>query len=208
MNRVAIIGAGEFGKQVLQIASTQKKYVPVGFFDDFYQEEKFRDIDVLGKIDDVETMYRQDKFDYLFISIGYNHLGFKQELTERFSSIPFATIIHPTVTIEDSAEIAEGVLIYANAYIGPGVKLSKGCVVNVYTYLPHDNLIKECTFLSGGIDMGGKVDVGERSFVGIGVTVTDNINICDDVFVGAGTVVIKDIDEPGTYVGCPARKIK
>lgn len=207
MSRVAIIGAGEFGKQVLEIAVLQNKYVPVGFFDDFYTEKSFQDLPILGKIDDVETLYRQNKFDCLFISIGYNHLRFKQELTKRFSAIPFATIIHPTVVIEQSADIAQGVLIYSLAYIGPDVKIFRGSVINVYTYLPHDNLIKECSFLSCGINMAGKVNVGERCFIGIGVTISDSINICDDVLVGAGTVVVKDINESGTYVGCPARKI-
>ena len=42
-------------------------------------------------------------------------------------------------------------------------------------------------------------------FGGIPVTAE---TICDNAVIGAGAVVTKDITEPGTYVGIPARKIK
>ena len=34
-----------------------------------------------------------------------------------------------------------------------------------------------------------------------------NISVCDDVMIGANSLVIRDIVEPGTYVGSPVRKI-
>ncbi len=43
--------------------------------------------------------------------------------------------------------------------------------------------------------------------MGIGSVVSNNINITSGCKVGAGAVVVKDIDETGTYVGVPARKI-
>ena len=64
------------------------------------------------------------------------------------------------------------------------------------------------TFMSGGINTGGKVSIGERSFIGIGVTTSDSLSICDDVFIGAGSLILKSVTEPGTYVGSPVKKIK
>ncbi|MBS6324113.1 MAG: acetyltransferase, partial [Clostridium sp.] len=46
------------------------------------------------------------------------------------------------------------------------------------------------------------------TWVGIGATVSNNVNICDHCTIGAGAVIIRDIEESGTYVGIPARKIK
>jgi serine acetyltransferase len=34
------------------------------------------------------------------------------------------------------------------------------------------------------------------------------VKLCDDVVVGAGAVVARDIVEPGTYVGVPARRVR
>jgi serine acetyltransferase len=44
--------------------------------------------------------------------------------------------------------------------------------------------------------------------IGTNAAVLPGINICDNVIIGAGAVVNKDITDPGTYVGVPARKIK
>jgi serine acetyltransferase len=35
-----------------------------------------------------------------------------------------------------------------------------------------------------------------------------NINICDNVIIGAGSLVLKDIAEPGVYFGSPAKYVK
>ena len=37
--------------------------------------------------------------------------------------------------------------------------------------------------------------------------VSNNINIYSGCKVGAGAVVVKDITEPGTYVGVPVRRV-
>ena len=34
------------------------------------------------------------------------------------------------------------------------------------------------------------------------------VSIADDVVIGAGSVVTKDITEPGSYAGNPARRLK
>jgi acetyltransferase-like isoleucine patch superfamily enzyme len=49
--------------------------------------------------------------------------------------------------------------------------------------------------------------VGNKVYIGSNVTVLP-VSICDDVVIGAGAVVTKNITEPGTYIGNPARKLK
>ena len=46
---------------------------------------------------------------------------------------------------------------------------------------------------------------GKSTHIGIGAAVKNNINICADCIVGAGAVVVKDIEERGIYKGVPAR---
>jgi acetyltransferase-like isoleucine patch superfamily enzyme len=43
--------------------------------------------------------------------------------------------------------------------------------------------------------------------VGIGATVSNGLTVCGDCMIGAGAVVVKNIDAPGTYVGVPARRM-
>lgn len=208
MNRLVIIGGGDFAKQVLSIMHNQDKYTVVGFYDDFTDAVDFDTIPILGKLDKIESDFNANKFDFIFFAVGYNRLQYKKSLIERFNFIPLATIIHPTAFIERDAEVGPGCLIYPFAYVGPRVQLNKCVVVNVYSYLPHDNRVGTCTFLSGGINIGGKVNIGECCFIGIGVTTNDSLDIGDNIFLGSNTLVLKSISQSGTYVGSPARMIK
>ena len=49
--------------------------------------------------------------------------------------------------------------------------------------------------------------VGELTHVGIGATVKNNITITERCLVGAGAVVVKNIEKSGVYVGVPAKEI-
>ena len=51
-------------------------------------------------------------------------------------------------------------------------------------------------------------DIGNKTWIGIGATVSNNVSICGGCIIGAGAVVIRDVNESGTYVGVPIRKIK
>jgi len=41
----------------------------------------------------------------------------------------------------------------------------------------------------------------------LGSVVSNNVNIYSGCKIGAGAVVVKDITEPGTYVGVPVRRV-
>ena len=61
--------------------------------------------------------------------------------------------------------------------------------------------------ISPGVNLAGNVTIGKNSWIGIGSSIINNINIQRDVIVGAGGIVIKNIDELGTYIGIPVKKI-
>lgn len=50
--------------------------------------------------------------------------------------------------------------------------------------------------------------LGDNVFIGSGAKIIGDITVADDVAIGAGAVVVRSIDEPGTtWAGVPARKI-
>ena len=56
--------------------------------------------------------------------------------------------------------------------------------------------------------MAGFCEVGERVFVGLSVCVADHLTITNDVWVGIGSIVAKNITEPGKYMSASVRLIK
>ena len=58
----------------------------------------------------------------------------------------------------------------------------------------------------GNKDLWKETKIGNKVSIGSNATILP-VSICDRVVVGAGAVVTKDITEPGTYVGNPAKKL-
>jgi len=95
------------------------------------------------------------------------------------------TLVHPKAVVSKSVLIEPGSCVMAGAVINNHVRIGKGVIVNTKSSM-----------------------IGKRCLIGIGAVVSNAVSICDDVIVGAGGVVIKDILEPGTYVGVPVIKVK
>ncbi|PSW57452.1 acyltransferase [Photobacterium leiognathi] len=53
----------------------------------------------------------------------------------------------------------------------------------------------------------GRIEVGNNVFIGVNSIILPGVSICDNVVIGAGTIINKNINSDGVYVGSPARRI-
>ena len=86
-------------------------------------------------------------------------------------------------------------------------KLEDFCIINTNASVDHECIIKKSAFIGPNTTLCGKVDIGEKSFLGAGVIVKDKISICGNCTIGAGGVVVKDIIQKATYVGVPVKSM-
>ncbi|MFC7786758.1 acetyltransferase [Rossellomorea sp. GCM10028870] len=203
-NKLLIIGASGHGKVVADIALKMNKWDSISFMDDDESIESSMGIKVVGKSNDALELVK----DYdIFVGIGNNTIREKiqNELEENGASIP--TLIHPNAVIGEQVILASGTVVMAGVVINCGTNIGKGCILNTSSTIDHDNIIEDYVHISPGAHLAGTVKVGKRSWLGIGSIVSNNVNITSGCTIGAGTVVVKDITEAGTYVGVPMRKI-
>ncbi len=210
MKRVAIIGSGDLGQLIAYHCENDKQAKVVGFFDDFKtKNEIIGTLPVLGGVKDIESVFLASKFDELVIAIGYHYFDFRQQIFEEFKNkIPFAKLIHSSCYIDDSCEIGEGVCLLPGSVLDRNVKIKSNVLINVACTIAHDSEIEEHSFLSPRVAIAGFSFVGKCCNIGINSTIIDNITITDNVQTGGGSVVIKNIEKSGVYVGNPVRKIK
>lgn len=210
MKRIAIIGAGHLGQQIVHHIHNDCDDKVVAFFDEFQETDSFiNGIPVLGGIADVIEVFVEKKFDAVLIAIGYKHLDAKKHIFETLiGKVPFYTFIHSSAAVDLSAKIGEGCVIYPRCVIDQNVILEENILMNISGSIAHDSLVKKHTFLSPNIAIAGFVEVGEQCIVGINSTIIDNIKIVANTQLGGGTVVIKNINKKGLYVGNPARFIR
>ncbi len=132
------------------------------------------------------------------------------------------TIVHPANLYD--CEIGD------NCFIGPFVEVQRGVVIGSNTKIQSHSFICELvtigdncvvahgvmfindTFQTGGPAQGNR-KLWRETFIGNRVSIGSNatilpVNICNDAVIGAGSVVTRDITEPGIYAGNPARLIR
>lgn len=205
MNKVlAILGAGELGKQIANFALKDKHYSEVFFYDDINISEEIK-----GNTNDLITDFNNNLFDELIIGIGYNHLKAREEKFQFLKDkIKFGKIIHSTSWVDESANIEEGCVIYPNCVVDKNVIIKHNTILNLNCTIAHDTVIGTSCFLSPSVAIAGFVSIKEQCIIGINSTIIDNIVICNNTQIGGGTVVIKNIEEKGLYVGNPAKFIR
>lgn len=206
---LAILAAGDLGKQIAHYAIEDGHYKKVVFFDDVTQEKFINGFPVLGKQSDILKEYEEGSFDELIIALGYKHLSIKKNLYHQFAGrIPFGKVVHSTSWADPSAVIEEGCVIYPRCSIDAHVHIQANTILNISCTIAHDTIIGKHCFLSPRIAIAGFVNVSERCIIGINSTIIDNISIPEATQIGGGTVVIKNIDQAGLYVGNPARFVR
>jgi sugar O-acyltransferase (sialic acid O-acetyltransferase NeuD family) len=118
-----------------------------------------------------------------------------------------ATVQHPDATVSPLAKIAPGCLLTAQSVVAPGAQVGLAVIVNHGAVIDHDSVVGDYTHIAPRACLGGGVRVGMRVLLGAGAVVLPGLKICDDVIVGAGAVICESIEEVGTYVGVPARRL-
>lgn len=195
--KIILIGASGHGKVVFDIVRAQGDFV-IGFLDDC-AKGLCCGIPILGPISVAEN-YTEVEF---LISIGANSV--RKRIAEQLN-VAWYTAIHPTAVVSPSAKIGEGTVVMANAVIQAEAEVGTHCILNTACIIEHENKIGDYVHLSPRVVLGGNVHIGNESHIGIGACVRNNITICSDCTVGAGAAVIKHLEEPGIYIGVPARR--
>lgn len=210
MKRLALVGSKEFAQQIRSFVEKMGEFEVVGFFDDTVSVGDFVfGLPILGKTDEIASIYSKGLFDYIFCASGYNDFSFREKIYETNKNIvPFANIIDPTATIRDNVTFGEGVYIGPDSIIGSNTKIENNVFIHGGTRIGHDNYIGSHSYYSGRIDTAGHCTVGKRCFVGICVCIADHITICDDVWIGLGCIVGKSIKKPGKYISPSMKLIK
>ena len=110
-----------------------------------------------------------------------------------------------------------GVRIERDCFIGSNVTIVRGnanenTLIGADTCMAHGTMIGhgcqigEKNHFANNVSLGGSVISGENCFFGSGSVVPPGKRLCAEVILGAGGLLSKNADEPGIYVGVPAKR--
>lgn len=211
MEKIVIVGAGGFGREVKmlidQINLKEKKYEFIGYYDDGFKKGTVINFnEVLGSIEDLENIdYKVN----VVIAIGSPDI--KRKLVEKLtnSNINFPTLIHPTVLIgNEFVSIGIGCIICASTIITCNIDIKDFVILNLMCTVGHDTVINSYSSFMPSVNISGEVVIHEEVYVGTGAKIINQLEIGNQTIVGAGAVVSKTLPEKCTAVGIPAKPIK
>lgn len=210
--KIVIIGAGGFGREVLDIfdACNQNKpdYDVLGFI----VEAKYgapgtivNDKLILGDFNWLEQ-YKNEV--YVICAVGLPHL--RQRLVQKANKVGcrFCSIIHPNTILTRWVKIGEGVIISAGCILTNQIYIENHVQINLDCTIGHNTILHNFSTLAPGVHISGNVTIGDGSYIGTGVNIIEKLSIGEWSVVGAGSTIIRDVPPNTTVVGLPGKVIK
>ena len=210
LRRVAIAGAGGYGRVLAEYLRVHPDWDPCTFLDD--------DPSLIGKhLDGIPVAGRSDDFKVLeargirsvLAPIGSNRSRHRVLAGAHAAGLELPCFVHDTASLPPSVDLDRGVIVLDGACFMPFASAEEFSIVSMGSNIAHHTTLGRASFVSTGVNIGAHIALGEGVFVGIGATIMTGVETIGEwSVIGAGAVVIQDV-EPNTVVaGVPARVIK
>lgn len=208
-NKIAVFGAGGFGKETMFYltdfleGSNQhvKEWAVFVVDDEWIQSEIIMGIPVIPR-----SIFNFSDYEVLVA------VGDPKERRKIIENLPdntnYFTLIHPRATVSKFVEIGKGSIITPGAVVTCDIKIGKHAHLNLNTTIGHDCIIGDFFTTAPGVHISGKCKIGDGVYFGTNSSVRDKVSICNNVTIGMGALVLKNISEEGVYIGSPARKLE
>jgi len=204
--RLLIVGAGGFGREVLQWARDawpEHASLIAGFLsDDPRRLEGFSTgLGILGPVE----AYEKRPGDYLLLAIGVAYI--RRTVADRLKAqgAEFATLIHPTAVVAASAHIGGGSIVCPGAVISDAARLGQCVLVNYHASFGHDSSAGDFAVLSPYATLGGGAVIGEDVFLGLHASVGPGKRVGDRSKVSANSCVLTSTPNDAFIFGVPGR---
>jgi len=208
--KIAIVGIGNYSDIYFQMLSDVSEYDLIGFIvDEEYRNGVVRHINLPIICDTRSTdELKRLEVEGIFCPIGNNKRRF--EILSYYSNNGFCTpkYISKYAYLGDDCAIGEGVYIMPGANIMGKCKIAQFSIISQGVNIAHHTEIDEGVFCAMGANIGGCIKIGAMSFVGMGATVvTKAKKVGKEVTVGAGAVVINEVEDYRVVAGVPAKPL-
>jgi acetyltransferase-like isoleucine patch superfamily enzyme len=114
------------------------------------------------------------------------------------------SFIGPFVEIQRGVEVGSNCKIQSHSFICGLVAIGNNCFIGHGVVFINDTMSTGPA--NGDESKWKKTIIGDNVSIGSNATILP-VYICNNTVVGAGSVVTKDIVDPGIYAGNPAKKI-
>lgn len=209
MKDIVIIGAGGLGLEIAwlveEINDDHKNWNLLGFLDNdpALIGTEILGYPVLGGDDDAV------KFKSAHFALGVGDPYLRRKLADKINPVAagWANLYSPTVRVHRSHKMGTGVIVGRYTDFTVNCEIGDFAMLNIHAVLGHSVSIGKFTLVDPNVTINGEGKIGDYCLIGANAFVRD-VTIGDGVTVGAGSVVIKDVEPHCVVAGVPAKVIK
>ena len=187
MEKLLLVGAGGFGRVVLEHAS--KEYECTFLDDRPAIGTEINGCKVVGRISDIEKLF--DEYKQLIVTIGNNKLREKIYSEAEKIGYTFPNIIVPSAYVSPYATIGSGCVILNNVVIQNNANVGNGVILNPGVEIHHDSVICNNVLIYTNTVVRSLARVGDRAHLGSTLTIGNEVMIPEDMIVQDGETIRK-----------------
>ncbi len=210
MEKIVIIGASGHARVIIETVELNKKYQIYGLIDSFKPKgQKILGYEILGTEDLIQDLMKKGIRKGV-IAIGDNWTRYMMytKIKEETPDFEFVTIIHSSAIISPSAKIGRGTVVLASVKVNTYAEIGDGCILNTNSSFGHDGRLSDFSSIAPGVTVGGNVAIGFCTAISLGANVIQGIVIGKHSIIGAGSLILHDIDDFKLVFGVPGKEIK
>lgn len=207
MEDIYIVGASGFGREVAWLIEENNDFKIAGFIDDNKNNhgKVVNGYPVLGGCD-----YLLNLNGSINVVIAIGKSSVRKIIVDKLKTkndIVYPNIISKNSMSSKYVNYGEGNIVCCGNILTTNISIGSFNLINLNCTIGHDVVINDFVTVYPGVNISGNTVLGNCCEIGTGSKCIQGITIADNVIVGAGGVVVKNLEESATYVGVPVRKL-
>jgi len=205
--KLIIVGGGGHARVLIDLISEFKGYSILGIVDE--------NLEIGSEVLGVPVIARDQDLERIFAEIGCAAVvgvgsvkdnTLRKRIFEKLKFVGFdiPSLVHPAAIIAGNVQLQEGVHVMAGAIVQVDVQVGENTIINTGAQLDHGCQVGSHVHIAPGAVFSGDCKVEDEAFVGVGATVIHGRVLGKGCVVGAGSVVVKDVEEGQLVKGVPA----
>jgi sugar O-acyltransferase (sialic acid O-acetyltransferase NeuD family) len=210
--RLVIIGAGGFGREVLDVieainldspSNETPPFEVIGFLADSTPENHLLEpygVKHIGPISHLAELPEDVRY-----VIGIGDPAFRRKVDEQFQARSCPVLVHPSVTQGREVQLGPGTIVCSHVSLTNHIKMGRHVHVNINSTVGHDVTLGDYVTMSPLVAISGNVTAEAGAFFGTGCNVNPRLTVGEGAVVGTGAAVVRNVEAWTTVVGVPAK---